>query len=84
MSAAPTRKHTAPRNVPALASGRSITASVLGNTKLASADTMKATEPTMLSHAIHQGRARNCRRQNPIPKAEIAYALATRNRVEPK
>src|SRR5215217_5161847 len=84
MSAAPMRKHTAPRNVPALASGMSIRASVLGNTKLASADAMKATEPSMLSHAIHQGKARNCRRQNPTPRAEIAYALATRNRTEPK
>ena len=64
MSAAPMRKHTAPRNVPALASGRSSRVSVLGNTKLAIADAMKATEPDMLSHAIHQGKARNCRRQN--------------------
>src|SRR5215212_4953671 len=84
MSAAPIRKHTAPRNVPALASGMSIRVSVLGNTKLASADAMKATEPSMLSHAIHQGKARNCRRQNPTPRAEIAYVLATRNRTEPK
>src|SRR5215213_4453870 len=83
MSAAPMRKHTAPRNVPALASGMSIRVSVLGNTKLASAEAMKATEPSMLSHAIHQGKARNCRRQNPTPRAEIAYALATRNRTEP-
>src|SRR5215208_6692052 len=84
MIAAPTRKHTAPRNVPALASGRLITASVLGNTKLAIAEAMKATEPSMLSHAIHQGRSRNRRSQNPIPRAEIAYALATRNRTDPK
>jgi hypothetical protein len=84
MSAAPTKKNIAPRNVPALASDRSIRVSVLGNTKLAIADAMKATEPSMLSHAIHQGKARNCRRQNPTPRAEIAYALATRNRTEPK
>jgi hypothetical protein len=32
MSAAPTRKHTAPSKVPALDSGTSIMASVLGNT----------------------------------------------------
>src|SRR5215213_1318512 len=84
MSAAPTRKHTAPRNVPALASGTSIRVSVLGNTKLASAEAMKATEPSMLSHEIHQGKTRKRRPQNPTPSAEIAYALATRNRTEPK
>jgi hypothetical protein len=43
MSAAPTKKHIAPRKVPALASDRSIRVSVLGNTKLAIADAMKAT-----------------------------------------
>src|SRR5215216_6473135 len=69
-SAAPMRKHTAPRNVPRLASGRSSRVSVLGNTKLAIADAMKATEPSMLSHAIPQGKARNCRGQNPTPRAE--------------
>lgn len=84
MIAAPRRKHTAPRNVPALASGRSSRVTVFGNTKLAIAEAMKATEPSMLSHAIHQGRSRNRRSQNPIPRAEIAYALATRNRTEPK
>jgi hypothetical protein len=84
MSAAPMRKHTAPRNVPALASGMSIRVSVLGNTKLASAEAMKATEPGMLSHEIHQGKTRKRRPQNPTPSAEIAYALATRNRTEPK
>src|SRR5215212_4684726 len=84
MSAAAIRKHTAPRNVPALASGMSIRVSVLGNTKLASADAMKATEPSMLSHAIHQGKTRKRRPQNPTPSAEIAYALATRNITEPK
>src|SRR5215208_1924168 len=84
MSPAPTKKHIAPRNVPALASDRSIRVSVLGNTKLAIADAMKATEPSMLSHTIDQASSRNCGRQNPTPRAEIAYALATRNRTEPK
>src|SRR5215207_8078556 len=71
-------------NVPALASVRSIRVSVLGNTKLAIADAMKATEPSMLSHAIDQVSSRNCGRQNATPRAEIAYALDTRNRTEPK
>src|SRR5215212_1815009 len=84
ISPAPTKKHIAPRNVPALASGRSIRVSVLGNTKLAIADAMKASEPSMLSHAIDQVSSRNCGRQNPTPRAEIAYALDTRNRTEPK
>ena len=57
---------------------------VLGTTKPAIADTMKATEPSMLSHAIHQGKSRNRGRQDPAPRAEIANALETRNRTEPK
>lgn len=57
-------------------------ASVFGNTKLARADAIKATEPSMLIHAIYQGR--NRRRRNPTPRAEIAKALAARNRIEPK
>jgi hypothetical protein len=59
MSAAPTRKHTAPSKVPALSSRRSSTVPVLGTTKPAIADTMKATEPSMLSHAIHHGKSRD-------------------------
>jgi hypothetical protein len=57
---------------------------VLGTTKPAIADNMKATEPSMLSHAIHQGKSRNRGRQDPAPRAEIANALETRNRTEPK
>ena len=82
MSAAATRKHAAPRNVPVLARKISIMAPVFGNTKLASADAIKATEPTMLIHAIDQGR--DLRRRNPTPRAEIAKALATTNSIEPK
>ena len=43
---------------------------VLGTTKPAIAATMKATEPSMLSHAIHRGRSRNRSRRNPTPRAE--------------
>ena len=84
ISAAPTRKHTAPMSVPALSNRRSSTVPLLGTTKPAIADTMKATEPSMLSHAIHQGKSRNRGRQDPAPRAEIANALETRNRTEPK
>ena len=59
-------------------------ASVLGNTKLASAEAIKATEPSMLIHAINQGRERIRRRRTPAPRADIAKMLATRNRIEPK
>src|SRR5919107_984013 len=78
------RKHTAPRKVPALARGISIMAPVFGNTKLARADAIKATEPSMSIHAIDQGSDLDRRRHNPTPRAEIARALATRNRMEPK
>ena len=74
MSAAPTRKHTAPSNVPALSSGRSSTAPVLGTTKPAIADTMKATEPSMLSHAIHHGKFRD-RGRNPPPRVARQHKM---------
>jgi hypothetical protein len=59
-------------------------ASVFGNTKLASADAIKATEPSMLIHAINQGSDLDRRCHNPTPRAESAKTLATRNRMEPK
>jgi hypothetical protein len=71
-------------SVPALSSGRSSTTSVPGTTKPAIAETMKSTEPSMLIHAIHHGKSRNRGRQNLAPRAEIAIALETRNRTEPK